>query len=203
MRPSLHLSAAAAAVALSLKAGCAAAAALESNRNSNSSQGNGAASSRSMDERSAQAVIAQLQLVANDEKGYYVQTFEDSYRVSGHGGPAAEYGNRSASTAIYYLLEGGEGDSVWHRVDAVETWHHYAGAPLTLSLSFDDGAPLAEVLLGPDVFAGQRPQYPIPCRQWQSARSHGDWTLVGTTVAPGFIASGVELAPTGWQPNTG
>ena len=37
----------------------------------------------------------------------------------------------SASTAIYFLLARGE-RSHWHRVDAVEIWHYYAGAPLAL-----------------------------------------------------------------------
>ena len=31
--------------------------------------------------------------------------------------------------------------SVWHRVDAVETWHWYAGAPISLTLSPPEGAP--------------------------------------------------------------
>ncbi len=44
------------------------------------------------------------------------------------------HGHRSPGTAIYYLL--GEGDrSHWHRVDATEIWHYYAGAPLELSLA--------------------------------------------------------------------
>ena len=35
---------------------------------------------------------------------------------------------------------------------------------------------------------------------WQSARSLGDWTLVGCTVAPGFDFSQFELAEPGWEP---
>ncbi|KAI1338234.1 RmlC-like cupin domain-containing protein [Xylariaceae sp. FL0016] len=148
-------------------------------------------SSVPIDRRSAQEVIQQLNLIPNDEKGYYIETFEDTYKIN----------NRSASTAIYHLLEGSVGPSIWHRVDAVEIWHYYAGAPLTLSLSYDDGQPVVEKLLGPDVFHGQQPQVVIAKEQWQSARSHGNWTLVGTTVAPGFIPSGVELADPSWTPN--
>ena len=40
---------------------------------------------------------------------------------------------RPAGTAIYFLLQEGE-SSHWHRVDAAEIWHYYAGAPLILSL---------------------------------------------------------------------
>ena len=124
-------------------------------------------------DRSAQELIAQLNLTANDEKGYYVQTFEDPYTLPGL--------NRSASTAIYYLLEGRDGQSVWHSVDHAEVWHHYAGSPLVLSLSLDDGQPPRTVTLGPDVFDCQQPQYAIAAHEWQSARSLGNWTLVGTT----------------------
>jgi predicted cupin superfamily sugar epimerase len=126
-----------------------------------------------INKRTAPEVIAQLNLTANVEKGYYIQTFEDPAVVPGT--------NRSLSTAIYYLLEGSAGDSYWHRVDNVEVWHYYAGAPLSLTLSRDDGQPAKIVTLGPDVFSGQQPQYAIEKLEWQCARSWGDWTLVGTT----------------------
>ncbi|KAK8073634.1 hypothetical protein PG994_004533 [Apiospora phragmitis] len=152
--------------------------------------------------RSAQEVIAKLNLTANPEKGYYVESFRDpdNATIPAANGTTTSY--RSFSTAIYYLLEGRAGDSIWHRVDAVEVWHHYAGAALTLTLSYDDGKPVTKKVLGPDIFAGdgQRPQVAIGKFQWQSARSHGDWTLVGTTVAPGFTDSGTELAAPEWKP---
>jgi uncharacterized protein len=133
-------------------------------------------STDAIDQRSAQDVVQQLQLTPNPEKGYYIQTFEDPARVSNTNN------NRSVSTAIYYLLEGSAGQSVWHRLlDAAEVWHFYAGAPLTLSLSLDDGSPTVVHVLGPDIFCGQRPQVVIPTGTWQSARSLGSWTLVGTT----------------------
>ncbi|KAK6839824.1 hypothetical protein PG995_006916 [Apiospora arundinis] len=150
----------------------------------------------------AQEFIAKLNLTANPEKGYFIQTFQDpdNVTITSSNGTTSQ---RSFSTAIYYLLEGSDGDSVWHRVDAVEVWHYYAGAPLTLSLSYDDGKPITKKVLGPDIFSDdeQRPQVAIGKFQWQSARSHGNWTLVGTTVAPGFTNSGVELAPPGWTPS--
>lgn len=123
-------------------------------------------------DRSAQEIIKKLNLQPNVEKGYYAQTFEDPDRVN----------NRSVSTLIYYFLEGSDGDSIWHRVtDAAEVWHYYAGAPLTLTLSRDDGAPYQRHVLGADIFDNQSPQVMIPKNVWQSARSHGSWTLVGTT----------------------
>lgn len=55
--------------------------------------------------------------------------------------------------------------------------------------------------LGNDLVVGHRPQAVVPAHAWQSARSLGDWTLVGCTVAPGFRFEGFELAPPDWQPD--
>jgi len=43
----------------------------------------------------------------------------------------------------------------------------------------------------------------VPANAWQSARSLGDWTLVGCTVSPAFEYDGFELAPEGWEPDSG
>ncbi|KFG85741.1 Cupin family protein [Metarhizium anisopliae] len=142
--------------------------------------------------KTAQDVIAALNLAPHPEKGYYVETFRD---------PETSAEGRAPSTYIYYLLEGEAGPSHWHRVlDAVEAWHYYAGAPLRLSLSWDDGTPVRDVVLGPDLWHGQRPQAVIQRREWQHARSLGDWTLVGCSVAPGFEFAGFEMAAPGWEP---
>lgn len=140
---------------------------------------------------SAQDVIDRLHLEPNPEKGYYRQTFEDAGNVN----------NRSYSTAIYYLLEGEVGPSYWHRVvDAVEIWHYYAGAPLQLDLSWNNGTATEHKLLGDNIFANQSPQVVIEKGRWQRATSLGTWTLVGTTVAPGF-SEGFELPGPEFEPN--
>lgn len=136
---------------------------------------------------SAEAIIAALGLMPHPEGGAYRETFRDA-RGSGRG----------ASTAIYYLLRAGE-VSRWHRVDAVEIWHWYAGAPLVLTTS-PDGRAIERVHLGNDVLAGERPQAVVPAHAWQSAQSVGAWTLAGCTVAPAFEFAGFELVPAGWQP---
>lgn len=143
--------------------------------------------------RTAEEVISHLNLIPNTaEKGYFFETFRDEATVPGS--------NRSYSTAIYYLLEGREGSSVWHRLDAPEVWHYYAGAPLTLSLWTGEGEAVRDVTMGPDVFGEQLPQVVIGRGEWQSARSEGGWTLVGTTVSPGFEEGGSEFAEPGWAP---
>lgn len=149
------------------------------------------------EKRSAQEVIEALNLSPHPEKGYFVETFRDPATSSASSGSQP----RSNSTQIYYLLEGGSGQSHWHRVlDAVEVWHHYAGAPLRLSLSWDDGAPVRDVILGKDLWNGERPQVVVQKGEWQHARSLGDWTLVGCSVAPAFTMEGFEMAQEGWEP---
>ena len=144
---------------------------------------------------SAQDIINQLNLSPNPEKGYYRQTFEDT---------ALTTGNRSASTAIYYLLEGSAGPSYWHRVtNAVEIWHYYAGCPLKLELSGNNGTATQARILGNDIFRNQTPQVVIEEGRWQRATSLGNWTLVGTTVAPGFSEDGYELPGSGFEVDDG
>jgi predicted cupin superfamily sugar epimerase len=132
-------------------------------------------------------MIRMLDLKPHPEGGHFRETFRDT----------GEAGQRAASTAIYFLLARGE-RSHWHRVDAVEVWHYYAGAPLKLEIV--DGAKEMIVRLGPDIAADETPQAVVPARAWQAAQSLGDWTLVGCTVAPGFDFAGFELAPKDWTP---
>ncbi len=131
----------------------------------------------------AEAVIAILGLEPHPEGGYFKETFRD----------IQPDGSRAASTAIYFLLKAGQ-VSRWHRVDAVEVWHWHAGAPLELGLAAPKSGPRT-IRLGPDLADGARPQAVVPSGYWQQARSLGDWTLVGCTVAPGFSFAGFEVAP--------
>ncbi|MFG1239927.1 cupin domain-containing protein [Xanthobacter autotrophicus DSM 597] len=135
----------------------------------------------------AEAVIALLELQPHPEGGFFRETFRET----------APDGGRGASTAIYFLLRAGE-RSHWHKVDASEIWHWHAGAPLRLSIAA--GGDRRDLLLGPDLAAGERPQGVVPPFAWQAAESLGAWTLVGCTVAPAFDFAGFELAPPGWEP---
>lgn len=134
-------------------------------------------------------IIARLDLHPHPEGGHYRKTFRD---------PTTDAAGRAASTAIYFLLARGE-HSHWHRIDAVEVWHYYAGDPLTLAIADDNGE--QTIILGPDLAAGELPQAIVPPQAWQAAASNGDWTLVGCTVAPGFDFATFELAPKGWSPS--
>lgn len=136
-------------------------------------------------------VIRLLELKPHPEGGHFRETFRDSDGADG----------RARSTAIYFLLRRGE-TARWHRVDAAEVWHWYAGAALELRLS-GGGEETQVLLLGPGLAGGERPQAVVPAGAWQSARSLGDWTLAGCTVAPGFEFAGFEMARDGWEPGAG
>lgn len=137
----------------------------------------------------AAKVVDLLKMQPHPEGGYYVETFRDE---------VTDQEGRAASTLIYFLLPEGV-LSRWHKVDAVETWHWYAGAPLELSIS-PDGDRKQVLKLGNDLVSGARPQGIVPRHGWQQARSLGAWTLVGCTVAPGFQFAGFKMAPEGWEP---
>ncbi len=135
----------------------------------------------------ADDVIKRLELKPHPEGGWFRETFRDE--TGPHG--------RAHSTAILFLLKAGE-VSRWHRVNAVELWHWYGGAPLLLEVKHGDTR--HEYRLGSNLLAGEHPQGLVPAHAWQSARSLGAWTLAGCTVAPGFDFAGFELAPEGFQP---
>jgi len=133
-------------------------------------------------------IIARLDLKPHPEGGHYRETFRDS---------DVDAGGRARSTAIYFLLARGE-RSHWHRVDAVEVWHYYAGDALALQIADDSGQ--RRIKLGPDLATGEVPQAIVPAHAWQAAESAGEWTLVGCTVAPGFEFAAFELAEPDWFP---
>ena len=135
----------------------------------------------------ASDIIARLELRPHPEGGHYRETFRDS---------CTDTQGRARSTAIYFLLARGE-RSLWHRIDAVEVWHYYAGSSLILQIA-NEGCARHAVRLGPDLAAGERPQAIVPAQAWQAAKSTGDWTLVGCTVSPGFEFAGFELAEPYW-----
>ena len=129
----------------------------------------------------ADRLIRLLDLKPHPEGGYFRETYRDSNQGRAH------------STAIYFLLKAGE-VSRWHRVDAAEVWHFYRGAPLELKIG------KRAYVLGANIDEAQVPQLVVPANAWQAARSLGDFTLVGCTVAPGFEFSKFEMAPDGFAP---
>lgn len=127
-----------------------------------------------------------LDLLSHPEGGWFRGTWRSARSFS----PAGYDGERSAATAIYYLLHPGE-RSRWHVLQSDELWFWHSGGPLDLRLGGAGPDPEEEpgsvVLLGDDVGAGQRPQALVPGGVWQSAAPAGpDPVLVSCVVVPGF-----------------
>jgi predicted cupin superfamily sugar epimerase len=137
----------------------------------------------------AERLISVLGLAPHPEGGHYRETFRDPAGREGAG--------RGHSSAIFFLLKAGE-VSWWHRVDAAEVWHYHRGAPLELSIAHN--GVITRQLLGAAIERGETPQLIVPAGAWQMARSLGEYTLVGCTVAPGFTFAGFELAPRDFDP---
>lgn len=125
-----------------------------------------------------------LGLQPHPEGGYFRETFRDADGPDG----------RARSTAIYYLLPAG-GKSVLHMVDAAELWHWYGGNPITIVELVGGAQPLRVTELGDNLLGGQVPQHAVPPGVWFGAFARGDtgYSLVGCTVAPGFVWEGFTL----------
>lgn len=132
---------------------------------------------------SAEDVIANLRLSPHPEGGFFAETF----RAEALPSPLPDRGQRSASTAIYFLLRA-QDFSALHVVASDEVWHHYYGDALELHC-FDLEARHRQVPLGPDLLRGQRPQHVVRRGELQGARvvsGRYGFVLCGCTVAPGF-----------------
>ena len=138
----------------------------------------------------AQAVIASLGLTPHPEGGFFRQTFRAAATVQA---PVGAY-RRAASTAIYFLLRAGD-FSAFHAVSSDEVWHHYLGSSLELH-TIDGAGQHQRIELGPDLMAGERPQWVVLAGVLQAARVIGDgFALVGCTVAPGFDFADFSMPP--------
>jgi uncharacterized protein len=137
----------------------------------------------------AREIIEALGLQPHPIEGGF---FRETYR-SGGVIPAASLpggyqsrADRSYGTAIYYLLTA-DTFSEMHRLPTEEVFHFYLGSPMRMLQLFPDGNG-REIIIGPDVFAGQQPQVVVPPGVWQGSRLEpgGEFVLLGATMAPGF-----------------
>jgi hypothetical protein len=97
---------------------------------------------------------------------------------------------RPAGSAIIALFSVRDGlFSAMHRLPIDEVWHFYRGDPLELLLLEPDGGVRTEIL-GPE----HQVQLVVPAGTWMGAQvvAGGEWTLCGTTMAPGFVPADYE-----------
>jgi len=133
-------------------------------------------------------LVEALRLQAHVEGGWFRETWRTALNIP-HAALGPKYeGDRSAATAVYFLLHPGE-VSNWHVVASDELWIWQSGSPLKLTLGGSGEQPDADqdIVLGMDVAAGQQPQALVPASVWQTAAPLGSEPVLCTCiVAPGF-----------------
>lgn len=136
-------------------------------------------------------LIRRLRLEPHPEGGYFRETYRSPLTTR------VPQGERSASTAIYFLLKEGQVSRL-HRIKSDELWHFHAGGPLTVAAILPGGGTL-EAVLGPDPSAGHVYQHAVPAGSWFGAwpAAGAGFSLVGCTVAPGFDFEDFELGRRG------
>jgi uncharacterized protein len=145
-------------------------------------------------DENAQYWIDRLRLIPHPEGGYYRVTYQSSLTIVQDALPGVFHGDRSASTAIYFLLA--ELDfSAFHRIASDELWHFYAGSGLIVYV-IDPDANYSELQLGNDFEAGEVFQEVVRAGCWFASRlkDPAGFALVGCTVAPGFDFADFEMA---------
>ncbi len=140
-----------------------------------------------MNKLSAQEVIGTLGLEPHPEEGgFFIETHRSDEGYDAKNLPGRYSGDRSHSTAIYYLLTP-ETFSHMHRLESDEIFHFYIGDPCEMLQLHPDGSG-ETITLGTDLAAGEKPQIRVPRSSWQGMRllPGGSFCLMGCTVAPGF-----------------
>lgn len=129
--------------------------------------------------------LLQLQPMAI-EGGFFRETYRSRWQVSAEYLPDGFVGSRSIGTAIYYLITP-ETFSALHRLPGTEVFHFYAGDPAIMLQLLPDGSSRT-ITLGADLAQGHQPQVVVRGHVWQGCKlaPGGKWSLMGTTMSPGF-----------------
>lgn len=142
-------------------------------------------------------VIAALALTPHVEGGYFRRTYASPLTTSNTLGAS-----RPLLSSIFYLLtdDAPRGRLHRNRSDILHFWH--LGGALRYWLVDPQGA-LTQVVLGPDLGAGQQLQLLVPGGWWKATELiDGEFGLLSEAVAPGFdfadmtLASVAEIAAT-------
>jgi predicted cupin superfamily sugar epimerase len=138
-------------------------------------------------------IIQHFHLQPHPEGGWYRETYRCNEQISAAVLPERFNGDRSFSTAIYFLLEQGN-FSAFHKIKSDECWHFYAGDPLEVYMIQDRECKV--VTLGNGIEEGQVFQYVVPANSWFASRpaAESKFSFVGCTVAPGFDFADFEMA---------
>jgi uncharacterized protein len=136
-------------------------------------------------------LIQTLDLQAHPEGGFYRETWRSDLTLPKSILPAGYSGDRSAGTAILFLLPTGH-SSRWHRVKSAELWFYQAGDPLALTIARSIEPEPEPIYLGRDCCF----QAVVPPHWWQKAKPIDGavgYALVACVVVPGFDFADFEL----------
>ena len=141
----------------------------------------------------AQDWIDRLQLRPHPEGGYFREIYRATL-ILPHSALPGHGGDRAASTAIYFLLDGDQ-FSAFHRIRSDELWHFYAGSTLIVHVITPDRE-YQQIPLGSSADQGDHFQTVVPAGCWfgSSLLYPNTYALVGCTVAPGFDFTDFEMA---------
>lgn len=143
---------------------------------------------------SADYWVKHFQMQAHPEGGYFVETYRAHETIPVEALPSRFKGTRNFATGILFLLENHH-FSAFHRIQADEMWHFYAGGSLNIYVIHPSGQ-LETIVLGNNPSQGEVFQAVVPAGCWFASRPHATsaYSLVGCTVAPGFDFADFELA---------
>ena len=153
-------------------------------------------SRNSTPEGPAQNLIQHFKMQKIPAEGpWFTVTYRSLDRLDAQSLPLRYKGDRVAGTAIY-AVQTKEDFSAMHKLATDEIWHFYGGDPLEMLLLYPDGHGEV-VMVGPDVFKGQHPQFVIPRDVWQGSIPIGagpePYSFFGNTLAPGFEFDDFEM----------
>jgi predicted cupin superfamily sugar epimerase len=132
--------------------------------------------------------IDELKLRPHPEGGYFREMYRSDETIPLEGLPDRFLGDRSFSTAIYFLITENI-FSALHRIQSDELWFFHAGSNLSVHL-IDPQGEYRCLTVGPD---GPF-QAVVPAGCWFGAEVDRDYALVSCTVAPGFDFFDFDLA---------
>ena len=141
----------------------------------------------------AEHFIQQLQLQPHPEGGFFKETYRSPGIIPANYLTSDFSGERSYSTAIYFLLQQGD-YSAFHRIASDECWHFYEGGTLLIHI-IDKQGKYSCIRLGRKVHEGEVFQFVVPALYWFASEPApgSEFSLVGCTVSPGFDFADFEM----------
>ena len=138
-------------------------------------------------------LIKALQLTAHVEGGYYRRTFESTHQTQ-IDNDSHNNETRQLMSSIYYCLTDDSPIGHFHK-NTSDIMHYWQlGSSLRYWL-IDPSGSLSNVVLGPNLAAGEQLQLLVPGGIWKATTlDKGEFGLLSEAVCPGFDFADMTLA---------